>query len=87
MCISIARFLLENYKQALTNVKNLSIALDIAMRSLNIDSRGVFEQWHDEEARYLQALKAAPKNASLTCKYVKTLKTLAEWRYVHQWTC
>ncbi|KAH8109879.1 hypothetical protein DFH11DRAFT_1515076 [Phellopilus nigrolimitatus] len=74
----IPRFIFGNYKQALENIKIISAELIKAKQALNIHSDEVFVAWHEEELKYLQSLKDAPKLDDLAMQYVSTLQSSSQ---------
>lgn len=80
LTIFTGRFILNNYRQALTNINSLNKDLQHAKQKLGIASDDVFAQWLTAEESYLKSLKKMPNGDMLAMEYVKLLKDLHEAR-------
>ncbi|KAH8111333.1 hypothetical protein DFH11DRAFT_1508526, partial [Phellopilus nigrolimitatus] len=81
----ISRFILNNYRQALRNIRDISSNLATTMSSLRIENSYTFIQWHAEELTYLQSLRKPPEVDILAMNYVKALKRLKAANTKYRW--
>ena len=74
--VSVATFLLNNYKQALNLLAKVP-ALEQAMKDLEVSDRHIFEEWLAEEQEYLKGLSAEPVVETLEMEYYQQLVKLS----------
>jgi hypothetical protein len=70
-------FLVDNYKQALS-ILDLRTALEKTMKNLGIQDEAVFEQWLEEEHKYLSGLSKEPLEETLQMEYYQKLVNLQD---------
>ena len=73
----LAKFLANNYKQALDTINTHIPVLQAAMTELGITDPSEFASWIDEERDYLQTLKQEPTGEDvLKMEYIVLLRKL-----------
>ena len=80
----LAKFLYDNYKQALDIICECEVTLPALMKEHDIADEQVFEAWLTEEKTYLQQLSDEPLEETLQMEYWKQLVKLTASRYVLQ---
>ena len=80
----LAKFLYDNYKQALDVIRKCETTLPALMKEHNIANEQVFEVWLMEEKTYLQQLSDEPPEETLQMEYWEQLVKLTGSRYVSQ---
>lgn len=73
----LSKFLVDNYKQAL-EMEATRPALAKTMADLGIPSAETFNQWLEDERRYLSGLKKEPPEETLHMDYLKKLVKLQD---------
>lgn len=71
-----AKFLLNNYKQALDILASGPTALAQAMVDLDVSDAATFESWRAEEYTYLDGLSKEPVVETLEMEYYQKLVNL-----------
>lgn len=75
--VCLGKFIVNNYRQAISVIATGEPELKFRMQQLSIDSYETFDAWLAEEKQYLLGLKNAPKVNNLAVEYVSTLKRLS----------
>ena len=78
----LAKFLYDNYKQALDIIRECEVTLPALMKEHDIADEQVFEAWLMEEKTYLQQLSDEPLEETLQMEYWEQLVKLTTSRYV-----
>ena len=76
----LAKFLYDNYKQALDIIRECEITLPALMKEHDIADKQVFEAWLMEEKIYLQQLSDEPPEETLQMEYWEQLVKLTASR-------
>ena len=76
----LAKFLYNNYKQALDIICECEITLPVLMNEHDIADEQVFEVWLMEEKTYLQQLSDEPPEETLQMEYWEQLVKLTASR-------
>ena len=78
----LAKFLYDNYKQALDIIRKCEVMLPALMKEHDIADEQVFKAWLTEEKTYLQQLSDEPLEETLQMEYWEQLVKLTTSRYV-----
>jgi len=79
---NIGKFLWDNFKQAIEIVNTYPERLEELMETLEVSTPEIFDEWKQEELKYLSDTKTEPVQAVLEMDYLQLLKELADAEYV-----